>query len=305
VTWKVEVLDTDQALSFFLRRQKEMPPHTPASKIRAAGGARTPGAPIKKPARFAALDSDSEQDLPPKMQEPRNAADIYAAMLAADPHYQAMLRGVSWADIEIPVRAPVIQDQMEIDIDRWDGHAALSGNVEPSYTESHLWNEPFAQNLEAHLSDVFDTSALTDEEYAAFMTRLYAAGWSITQETRTVVQARPDTLPPRLWVPPGRFDGLTEDKEKVKSLIPLASPGTDKGRKKGAPVPRFCRAAGGCQEAGCRYTHGDTIPRVNRPCGFGEACGATDPTGVKRSQCLYMHPGETWTEGMVIHRPSV
>ncbi len=291
-----------------------MPPHTPASKIRAAGGARTPGAPTKKPARFAALDSDSEEEVaappprmqevaapPPRMQEvaaplpKRNAADIYAALLAADPHYQAMLRGVSWADIEVPVQTrpqPVIQDQMDIDI-------------EPTYTESHLWNEPFAQNLEAHLSDVFDTSALTDEEYAAFMTRLYAAGWSITQETRTVVQARPDTLPPRLWVPPGRFDGLTEDKEKVKSLIPLASPGTDKGRKKGAPVPRFCRAAGACQEAGCRYTHGDTIPRVNRPCGFGEACGATDPTGVKRSQCLYMHPGETWTEGMVIHRPSV
>ena len=252
-------------------------------------------APIKKPqTQFAALDSDSEEEptVPPMSQEPiLSASDIYKAILAADTNYQAMLAGASWADIELPISSTSTRTQQEEE----DG---------PIYTEAHLWAEPFAQNLEAHLADVFDTSALTDEEYTAFMTRLYAAGWEITQESRTVVQARPDTLPPRLWIPPSRFAGLTGQTETVKSLIPLAQPGSDKGRKKGAPVPRFCRAACACQEAGCRYTHGDTIPRVNKSCGFGETCGASDPTGVKRSQCLYMHPGETWTEGMVICRPS-
>jgi hypothetical protein len=44
---------------------------------------------------------------------------------------------------------------------------------------------------------------------------------------------------------------------------------------------------------------------VNQPCSFGAACGSSDPTGVKRSQCLHMHPGETWVEGMVINRPTL
>lgn len=71
------------------------------------------------------------------------------------------------------------------------------------------------------------------------------------------------------------------------------------------PVKRFCRAVGTCTEAGCRYVHEDTIPKIDRPCGFGAECGASDPTGLKRSQCLYMHPGETWTADLCIHRPSL
>jgi hypothetical protein len=65
---------------------------------------------------------------------------------------------------------------------------------------------------------------------------------------------------------------------------------------------RFCRATA-CTEAGCRYVHGDTIPKMDKPCGFGATCGASDPTGLKRSQCIYMHPGEVWTADLCIHRP--
>ena len=83
------------------------------------------------------------------------------------------------------------------------------------------------------------------------------------------------------------------------------TPSAAPAKKKAPSVPRFCRAAGTCTEAGCRYVHGDTIPRVDKPCGFGAACGASDPSGLKRSQCLYMHPGETWTEGLVVRRPPV
>lgn len=74
-----------------------------------------------------------------------------------------------------------------------------------------------------------------------------------------------------------------------------------------APVPvmRFCRAGEACpeKETGCRYVHGDTIPKIDKPCGFGAECGASDATGLKRSQCIYMHPGEEWSADLCIHRP--
>jgi hypothetical protein len=74
-----------------------------------------------------------------------------------------------------------------------------------------------------------------------------------------------------------------------------------------APVPvlRFCRAGADCAEkdTGCRYVHGDTIPKIDKPCGFGAECGASDPTGLKRSQCVYIHPGEEWTPDLCVRRP--
>jgi hypothetical protein len=76
---------------------------------------------------------------------------------------------------------------------------------------------------------------------------------------------------------------------------------TLEGRK--ATIPRFCRAGAECADLECRFVHADTIPRINEPCKFGAECGASDPTGLKRSQCLRMHPGETWTAEMVIVRP--
>jgi hypothetical protein len=81
---------------------------------------------------------------------------------------------------------------------------------------------------------------------------------------------------------------------------PLSAPGSDVGRRNGCPVGRFCKEATACPTAGCRYVHGNTIPRVNEPCKFGEGCGSGD--AAKRATCLRMHPGETWTPELVIKR---
>ena len=81
---------------------------------------------------------------------------------------------------------------------------------------------------------------------------------------------------------------------------PLSAPGSDVGKRNGCPVARFCKEAKACPTAGCRYVHGDTIPRVNEPCKFGAGCGSGD--AAKRATCLRMHPGETWTPELVIKR---
>jgi hypothetical protein len=161
----------------------------------------------------------------------------------------------------------------------------------PVLSADALWSMPFALNLEEPLNGVYDLRTLSEEEYQGIMSWLYVSGWYIESESRDYVRAYPDNLPSRVWVPPA-------------GAPPLSAPGTDEGRRKGCPVPRFCRAATACKDAGCCYVHGDTIPKVNRLCGFGADCGASDPTGVKRSQCRFMHPGETWEESLVIRRPA-
>ena len=89
-------------------------------------------------------------------------------------------------------------------------------------------------------------------------------------------------------------------KAAPKAEEPLSAPGSDVGRRNGCPVGRFCKEATACPTAGCRYVHGNTIPRVNEPCKFGDGCGSGDVA--KRATCLRMHPGETWTAELVIHR---
>ena len=80
----------------------------------------------------------------------------------------------------------------------------------------------------------------------------------------------------------------------------LSAPGSDVGRRNGCPVARFCKEGRACPTAGCRYVHGDTIPRIDEPCKFGAACGSGD--AAKRATCLRMHPGETWTADLVVRR---
>jgi hypothetical protein len=199
---------------------------------------------------------------------------------------------------------PEQREQRECD--EWLAHCDVE--------EALLWRQPFAENLEMYWSDCYDTRTMSDEHYAAFMSWIYARGWHLDSEQRDGCKAVPDNEgQSRVWVPPSRFSamsghshgsGCSHGHQRPRAPAPMAAPGTDAGRRKGAPVPRFCKAAGACAEEGCRYVHGDSIPRVNKPCGFGENCGATDPTGVKRSQCLFMHPGETWAEGMCISRPA-
>ena len=259
-------------------------------------------------AALAALDSDDSdaEDLAfaAALRDAQGAGhgfDPVAALAAytSSAEFRALADGsVSWGDIFMPVR-----DAQGAVRPQEPRRPPPPQEPEPVLnlrgTEADFWANDFARNLEMRWWNVYDTTDLTDSEYASMMSWLYDKGWLIEQETRTIVQAQEDDLPPRRWIA-----GLLGSRDAPAAPAPLAAPGTDAGRRRGAPVPRFCRAATTCAEAGCRYVHGDTIARVNAPCSFGDACGATDPTGVKRSQCLRMHPGETWTEGMVIHRPA-
>lgn len=87
---------------------------------------------------------------------------------------------------------------------------------------------------------------------------------------------------------------------KSKVAEELSAPGTDVGRRNGCPVARFCNEARACPTAGCRWVHGDTIPRIDEPCKFGATCGSGD--AAKRATCLRMHPGEKWTADLVVKR---
>ncbi len=92
-------------------------------------------------------------------------------------------------------------------------------------------------------------------------------------------------------------------KKKVPSEPAVAPAPNPKHRP---PILRFCREGTACpnKDTGCRYVHGDTIPKIDKPCEFEEKCGAPDPTGLKRSQCRYMHPGEEWSADLCIRHPA-
>lgn len=186
-------------------------------------------------------------------------------------------------------------------------------------TPEEFWAQPFAANLEVYTMDVYDTRALTDEEWNAMMSWLYWKGWWVDDIGRESVCAEPDDLPARHWCPPRPETPEPEPEPECAggpcrrwvddepAAAPPKAPKKKALRAAGlAPVPvmRFCRAGCACPEkdTGCRYVHGDTIPKIDKPCGFGAECGASDPTGVKRSQCLYMHPGEVWSADLCIHR---
>lgn len=271
---------------------------------------KTPATSGGSSTRFAALDSDSEDDRTASPPPPPSTPALQPADIFTDPIYLAMLKkdGPLWGDLLIPVGTPM-------DISTLPPLAPLElPPARPLCGEEEFWAQPWAEAVECHWADCYDTSEVSDDDWIAMMTWLYSVGWEVTSETRKCVRAFPDNQPARVWVAPNRFE-LAAMKEEAPAHVhvgcsapkptpALAAPGSDKGRRKGTPIPRFCKAGKACEEAGCRYIHGDTIPRVNQPCSFGAACGASDPTGVKRSQCLHMHPGETWTEGMVITRPA-
>jgi hypothetical protein len=253
--------------------------------------------------------------LPPaRLAAPVDGESLLAAMMArgglidGDPEMAALdAPGACWGDLfmgPLPV-APAPAEVAE---------RPLRG------TESDLWAQPFAANLEVYTADVYDTRALTDDEWNAMMSWLYWKGWWVDDFTRGWVSAEPDDLPARHWCPPrpeepepmpeasaGPCKVVRWDADEPAAAAEPKAPKKKALRAAGlAPVPvmRFCRAGCACPEkdTGCRYVHGDTIPKVDKPCGFGATCGASDPTGVKRSQCLYMHPGEEWTACLCIHR---
>ena len=77
--------------------------------------------------------------------------------------------------------------------------------------------------------------------------------------------------------------------------------------KKRITIPRFCRLGEACpnKDTTCNYVHGDTIPCVDKPCGFDKPAEGKMCTGEKRKTCIFMHPseGQVWNPDMVIHRP--
>lgn len=259
---------------------------------------------------FAALLSDSDdEDSGRNAVTPVSAYSVSVSsacsvslMFDDDPIYDAMRRGdILWGDLLIPAASVTTYTPPPV---------VESGRI--LYGEEDFWNQSWTTSVDCHWSDCYDTSAMSNADWESMMTWLYAVGWDIAHESRKYVRAFPDNQPARVWVAPSRFELLAQSDDSshhhhhsnCSHQVKLSAPGSDKGKRKGVPIPRFCKAGSACTEEGCRYTHGDTIPRLNQPCSFGESCGSSDPTGVKRSQCLYMHPGETWTEGMVITRPA-
>jgi hypothetical protein len=201
--------------------------------------------------------------------------------------------------------------------------------------EAAFWAQPFAENMELSFSDCYDLRQMSDEDYAACMTWLYDQGWVIESEDRAGVSAVPADLPSRVWVSQVQAELVTAGQSRFAALAPGADtvvtavthhavPGRRAPQAKPkVTVQRFCRDSRGsvpCADPACRYVHDDTIQRLNAPCSFEAGCGASDPTGQKRSQCLRLHPlpgqehrlaanwstekefWETWTAELVIHR---
>jgi len=229
-----------------------------------------------------ASSDDSEEELTPR--------PTLSKINENDPYRQAMSSGSSWGDIALAEEGETPPMRLISPVE-WE-ERRLS---DLATQETEIWAQPFARGLTAYYADVYDTRALTDDEYEACLTWLYEKGWYVESETREGFKANPDNLPPRVWVSPlaARFDTPPVCDRKEHCCVPRM--------KKVGVVPRFCRVGVACVEAGCRYVHEDTIARINEPCNFGAGCGAADPA--KRALCIRMHPGETWTADMVIHRP--
>lgn len=251
-------------------------------------------------------------------------------MVGPDPVMAALLRGdITWGDIDEngdllpPLKATFA--------------SPILGDIWGYEAETAMWSQPFATNLEAHTHDAYDTSALTDDEWTAMLSWMCANGWEITAATRDSVIANPADLPPTAWVSLETFYAVKEAGAVAEAAHPvvrsvavpppaLGAAGTDGGRRKGAPISQFCKAGRACEEAGCRYVHGDTIPVKNQPCGgpregphagdgahcskrhveaaLPAALGGSDPAlrAGGRTPCLFLHPDETWKEGMCRHR---
>jgi hypothetical protein len=128
-----------------------------------------------------------------------------------------------------------------------------------------------------------------------------SGGWSSTPAPRQVILAGTAASKGLVAPKPAKVDErLPPGSRTAAPAEPLSAPGSDVGKRNGCPVARFCKEGTACPTAGCRYVHGNTIPRVNEPCKFGAGCGSGD--AAKRATCLRMHPGETWTADLVIKR---
>lgn len=269
----------------------------------ASRGTKVSAAPKRPRNTFAALlDSDSESE---PVSVPVSAPSPASLFLFPE--------GVLWGDYDAPPLRPV-----SVFRQAFVAPAAAPGVAPQEQTDEEqldaLWRQPFAADMEEFPTDDLDTRAMSDASWEALMTYLYAHGWDIVYAGREQIEAYPANLPPRIWTRPYEEDDedrrqrrRREAQRPVAPCAAAAPPRAPVARAQPKQVPRFCRGHADASDAAtCRYVHGDTIPKVDRPCGFGAACGASDPTGLKRSQCLYIHAecGEVWTPESVIHRPA-
>jgi hypothetical protein len=281
------------------QNKKTMPAH--------AGGVRN-----GRVFNFSELDSSSSEE----EETPRLPAEEHMAAWCAQPLYRAMCGDdAPWGDI-----LAMEEEGRPIDLEALAA-AAASDRADKALrsarrearreceaqaalerwqrAESDIWAGAWGRNLELHTPEVYDLSGLSDEEYGALMTWLYAEGWDAAGD-RDTMRACPAGLPPRVWVQVRDFGSLMPLEEEKTVAAPAPAPAKPKGK---GCVPRFCRASSGgvpCAEAKCRYVHDDTMPRLDEPCAFGAACGASDPA--KRALCIRMHPGELWTPDLVVRR---
>ena len=260
--------------------------------------------------KWAALaDTDTDSDTDPVapvavVSAPPPVAEAVAADFWTDPVFLAMDRGeIQWGDMltaadpaavalalarrRPPPPAPAVEDDEPLRELWHNPRAPLRAK------EEEIWEQPFSVNLEEYWSETYDTRAMSDSDYHALMGWLFSMGWYVDHYDRAGVRTWQDNAPALHWNP-----ATMEAEEHHHHRAPRAKP------KGAVTIPRFCREGHACSAAGgsCRYVHGDTIPRIKESCTFGEGCGASDPTGVKRSQCLRMHPGEVWTPELVIRR---
>lgn len=262
-------------------------------------------------------DDDISCDKGTVVEAPKVTA--VAAVSVSPPDMDSVLRAMacgsrSWADIMdelagTPVAPPV---------------SVTGVVVRRRNTWDDFWALPFTAGLRELWGDCYDCSSLTETQWNDMMRWLHEAGWDVGQYDRSSVEFEEADGPRRSWIPPAELEAMLEEDAALRSHrrphvhshshshshwhhpvsvteVTVVRPAPVK--KAATVVPRFCREGTTCAKEGCRYVHGDTIPRVNEPCAFGAECGSSDPTGLKRSQCLRMHPGEEWAEGLVIHRP--
>ena len=241
--------------------------------------------------RFAAAFADSDSE------EEHEAAPVAPYDPSTDPIFQALCRGdILWGDMFVgPVAPAPAADGFQV-AGRPLGKQArrapatpAAATPAPATSSMDLYIQPFASRLEQHTSSVYDTTEMSDGDWAACMTWLYANGWNVMGEDRKGFQAEPDALPPRVWVSPA-------------PPAPLCAAGSDTGRRRAAPRPLFCSGGPKCTD-GCPYVHGDSIPVLKEPCQFGCSCSKRS-VAVGMTPCIRLHPNEEWTPTLVRRRPT-
>lgn len=275
---------------------------------------------------------DEGRAVSPCRLAPVRGSVVSTATEECDPDFGAPLTD-EWAgrDIGAIVREMQTGSALWGDLEYPPGCAMAASTdlsiVVPAVRRANTWDDfvdqPWYDELIELTSDVYGTEALAEESWEAMMGWLFQAGWYVRGWCRQWVSVDPDNGPARTWIPPRVLEELAaEDGKLVRRGYgahrghkcsghhhhrPAEAAATAAPAVKAAPpkekqtvIPRFCRAGAACAEAGCRFTHGNTIPVQNKVCAFDGRC-----SGDKRATCIFLHPseGEVWTAELVRVRP--